>query len=65
MEPGNRMDKFTICMKINEKIVVHPEGLQSQSFTSCAVTRTQVLGQKLLVKGVILAMKRKCKSLGN
>ena len=65
MEPGNRMDKFAICVKINEKIVVHPEGLQSQSFTSCAVMRTQVLGQKLLIKGVILAMESKCKSLAN
>ena len=27
--------------------------------------RTQVLGQKLLVKGAILAMERECKSLAN
>ena len=23
MEPGNRMDKFAVCLKINEKIVGH------------------------------------------
>ena len=27
--------------------------------------RTQVLGQKLLVKGVILALERECKSIAN
>ena len=27
--------------------------------------RTQALGQKLLVKGVILVMERECKSLAN
>ena len=25
MEPDNRMDKFTVCMKINEKLVGHLE----------------------------------------
>ena len=65
MEPDNRMDKFAVCVKINEKIVGHPEGLQRQPFTSCAVMRTQALGQKLLIKGVILAMERECKSLAN
>ena len=44
---------------------VHPEGLQRQSFTFCAVMRTQALGQKRLVKGVTLAMERECKSFVN
>ena len=67
MEPDNRMENFAVCVKINKKIVrkVHPESLQRQSFTSCAVMRTQALGQKLLVKGVILAMERECNSLAN
>ena len=71
MEPDNRMDKFAVCVKIKEKTMahlkkgVHSEDLQRQSYTSCAVMRTQALGQKLLVKGVILAMERECKSLPN
>ena len=68
IEPDNRMGTFAVCVKINEKIVghlknVHPECLQRQSSTSCAVMHTHALWQKLLVKGVILAMERECKSL--
>ena len=44
---------------------VHVESLQRQSLTSCAVMRTLALGQKVLVKGAILAMERECKSLAN
>ena len=55
IEPDNLMDKFAVCVKINEKIEghlkkVHPEGLQRQSFTSCVLIRTEAFGQKLLVK---------------
>ena len=44
---------------------VHPESLQRQSFTSCEGTSTQALGQKILVKGLIFAMERECKSIAN
>ena len=44
---------------------VHVESLQRQSLTSRAVMRTLALGQKVLVKGAILAMERECKSLAN
>ena len=67
MEPDNRMDKFPVCGKLMTKLQgnVHPEGLQRQSFTSCAIMHTQALGQKLLVTSVILAVKREYKSLAN
>ena len=73
MEPDNRLDRFAVCVKTNEKIVGHIKKctktilscLQRQSFSFCAMMPTLALGQKLLVKGVILAMERECKSLAN
>ena len=60
MEPGNRMDRIAVCVKINENIGGYlKKGTSGRfaetSFTSCAVMRTQALRQTLLVKGVILA----------
>ena len=54
MEPDNRMDKFAINVKINEKIVGHlKEGTSRRFartiFASCTMVRTQALGPKLLV----------------
>ena len=63
MEPDNRKEMFAACVKINENVYL--EGLQRQSFPSCALMRTQTLGQKLLVKRVILLMERECKPLAN
>ena len=69
MEADNQMDKCKVCVKINEKIVGHlkkgTSGRFAKTIFYCAVMRTQALGQKLLVKGVILAMERKFKSLVN
>ena len=70
MEPDNQMDKFAVCVKSNEKIKGHLKKGTSgrfakESFTSCAAMHTQALGQKLLLKGVILAMERECKALAN
>ena len=69
MEPDNRMDKFTVCVKINEKIVGHLKKGTSGKFADAVFyspfMRTQALGQKLLVKSVILAIERECKSLVN
>ena len=64
------MDKFAVCVKIIKKVVGHLKkgtsgGFGKQPFTSCALIRTQPLGQKLLVKVVILAIESECKSLAN
>ena len=61
MEPEKRMDKVAVCVKINENIGGYLKKGRSRrfaktSFTSCTVICTQALRQKMLVKGVILAM---------
>ena len=70
MEPDNLIDKFAVCVKINEKIVGHLKKgtsgmfgkkifyfLRSDAYSSAWL--------KLLVKGIILVMEREWKSLSN
>ena len=70
MEPDNQMDKFVVCVKINEKIVGHLKKDTSGRFAKKIFyfLRSDAYSsawQKLLVKGVILAMERECKALAN
>ena len=63
METDNRIDKFPVCVKINEKTVGHLKKVTSERFaetifyflSSDAYSST---GQKWLLKGVIVAMER-------
>ena len=66
MEPDNLMDKFAVCVKINEKIIGHLKKGSSGRFakTIFYFLRSDAYSSawaKVVVKGVIFAMEGKCK----
>ena len=62
---GHHVYKDIWTPKQGEQLDVLMEPDFYQYLTSCTVMCTQALGQKLLVKGVILAIERECKSLAD
>ena len=66
MEPDNLMDKFAVCVKINEKIMGHLKKGSSGRFakTIFYFLRSDAYSSawaKVVVKGVIFAMEGECK----
>ena len=68
METDNWMNKFAVCVKINEKIVEHLKTGTSGRFAKPIfhfLHSDAYSSAWAKVKGAILVMKRECKSLAN